>query len=86
MVKSVDIALLDATFFDSTDLPGRNLASVPHPLVKETMELFKNESNETKSKIHFIHFNHTNPILWDDKKRKLIEKAGFNIAKQGEQL
>lgn len=86
VVKSVDIALLDATFFDSTDLPGRNLASVPHPLVKETMELFKNESKETKSKIHLIHFNHTNPILWDEKKKKFVEQAGLNFAKQGEQL
>ena len=30
-VHSVDVALLDGTFFDSTELPGRNMREVPHP-------------------------------------------------------
>lgn len=39
-VKSVDIALLDATFYDNTELPNRKMEDVPHPMVTETMELF----------------------------------------------
>jgi pyrroloquinoline quinone biosynthesis protein B len=85
-VQSVDFALIDATFFDSTELPNRNMKSVPHPFVRETMSLFSSTSRETKSKIYFIHFNHTNPLLWDDKKKKDIRKAGFNLARQGEKL
>ena len=85
-VKAVDIAMVDATFFDNTELPAKNFTVVPHPFVFETMKLFADQSKETKSKIHFIHFNHTNPLLWDKKKQNELEKSGFNFARQGEKL
>ena len=85
-VKAVDIALLDGTFYEDTELPGRNMSEVPHPFVSETIKLFQKEDAKTKAKIHFIHFNHTNPILWDAKKRSEVKKAGFKIAKQGEKI
>jgi len=85
-VKKVDIALLDATFYDGTELPGRDISAVPHPFVTETMEQFKNESPSIKSKIHFIHFNHTNPLMWDEEKKKEVMKMGFDIAAEGERL
>ncbi len=85
-VQSMDIAMIDATFFDSTELPGRNFKEVPHPFISETMSLFDTTSAETKSKIYFIHFNHTNPVLWDPKKQKEVRKSGFNIAEQGQRL
>lgn len=83
-VKAVDIALLDATFFDSTELPGRNMSEVPHPFVTETMQQFA--GNDNSSKIHFIHFNHTNPLLWDMKAYAEFRKKNFNIAIQGQKL
>lgn len=81
-VKSVDIAFLDATFFSADELPNRNMSEVPHPLVKETMSLFQFESEETKRKINFIHFNHTNPLLYDSVKKDEVTKLGFSMAKQ----
>ena len=83
-VKSVDYALLDGTFYNSTELPGRKMEEVPHPLVTETMELFKNEDAATKAKVYFIHFNHTNPVLWDDYTKAVVRSNGFKIAEQGE--
>ncbi len=85
-VKSVDIAFLDATFYDNTELQRTRLAVVRHPYVTETMKLFENEAPATKSKIYFIHLNHTNPLLWDSGKQAEIEKAGFHVAKQGEEF
>ena len=85
-VKKVDVALLDATFYDGNELPGRNMSEVPHPFVIETMSLFEHEDAATKAKVHFIHFNHTNPMLWDAGKRAAVKQAGFNIATQGGQL
>lgn len=85
-VKSVDVALLDATFLDADELPGRKMSEVPHPLVMETLTLFENEDAVTKSKIDFIHFNHTNPLLWDRQRQDVIKKKGFKIAQQGEKL
>jgi pyrroloquinoline quinone biosynthesis protein B len=81
-VKSVDIAFLDATFFSADELPNRKMSEVPHPLVTETIELFKSESPETKRKIKFIHFNHTNPLLYDTTKQHEMKKLGFSMAKQ----
>ncbi len=85
-VKAVDVAMLDATFFDETELPGRRMDEVPHPFVKETMQLFNTEDKNTKAKIHFIHFNHTNPLLWDKDKQAELRSSGFNYAQRGDNL
>ncbi|MCB0697145.1 MAG: hypothetical protein KDC07_07255 [Chitinophagaceae bacterium] len=85
-VKDVDIALLDATFYDETELPGRRMEEVPHPFVEETMQLFNRTDKVTKAKIYFIHFNHTNPLLWDTGIQTELGNAGFNCAKQGTKL
>lgn len=81
-VKSVDIAFLDATFFSADELPNRKMSEVPHPLVMETMALFQTENEETKRKINFIHFNHTNPMLYDTMKQRELKKLNYSIAKQ----
>lgn len=85
-VEQVDYALIDATFYNSGELPGRNIAEVPHPLVTETMTLFQHADDKTKAKLFFIHFNHTNPLLWDQSFQKMLQKAGFHLARQGQVL
>ena len=59
------------------------MKKIPHPFVKETMKLFHDFSN--KEKIYFIHFNHTNPLIFEEstEKNELI-KSGFNIAEEGQ--
>lgn len=83
-VKAVDFAFIDGSFFADGELPNRSISEVPHPFVTETMELFSSESKRTKSKVHFIHFNHTNPLLFEENKRKEVLEKGFNIAEQGQ--
>lgn len=85
-VQKVDVALVDATFYDAAELPGRRMEEVPHPFVTETMELFSKEPEETRAKIHFIHMNHTNPLLWDKSVRDRLVHSGYNIATQGTKL
>jgi len=81
-IKGVDIALLDATFFKNGEIE-REMNEVPHPFVVESMELFKNLSDANKGKVHFIHFNHTNPLLIENSEaRQMVIKKGFHIAKQ----
>lgn len=83
-VKKVDYAFLDATFFNQKEVK-RAMTEVPHPFINETIDLFKNESLQTKNKVIFIHFNHTNPVLQENsKERKEIEKLGFRFASEGE--
>ncbi len=82
-IQQVDIALLDATFFKDGEIKGRAMSEIPHPFVEESMNLFKNLSEKEKKKIHFIHFNHTNPLLIDGSNaQKTVLNNGFKIAKQ----
>jgi len=46
--------------------------------------LFKDLSTQDKAKVHFIHFNHTNPLLIKNSDaQKAVLKNGFKIAEQG---
>ena len=49
------------------------------------MELFSTLSDADKQKVHFIHFNHTNPLLIEGSsaQKEVLEK-GFNLAKEGQ--
>lgn len=82
-VQKVDYAFLDATFFADGEIP-RPMSEVPHPFVEETVHAFAKADSTTKSKIIFIHFNHSNPALSPDfKERQELEIKGFRFAKQG---
>jgi pyrroloquinoline quinone biosynthesis protein B len=85
LIKEVDYAFLDATFFDSEEINNRDIAEIPHPFVIESMSLFKDLSSADKKKIHFIHFNHTNPLLDENSKAsKEVLNKGFNIARMSD--
>ena len=82
-VKKVDYAFIDATFFKEGEI-NRPMNEVPHPFIEETIKLFENESKETKAKVVFIHFNHTNPALLQTHALKdSIQNLGFKFAKEG---
>lgn len=81
-VQAADVALLDATFLTATELPNRNIQEIPHPLVIETMARF-NAKPELKKRIWFIHFNHTNPLLWNKTEQEKIRTQGFQVAETG---
>ena len=64
LLTQVDYAFLDATFFEDGEI-SRPMSDVPHPFVEESIMRFKSLAVEEKSKIYFIHLNHTNPVrLW----------------------
>ena len=84
LVKQVDYALLDATFFENGELPNRDMSEVPHPFVEETMALLSKLSKSDKNKVIFIHFNHTNPLLKDrSEAQKKVINNGFRYATEG---
>lgn len=87
VIENNTYVLIDGTFYNGKELPGRDMTEIPHPFVVETMELLKDLPAEEKAKVHFIHFNHTNPLL--DKNSleyKEVIKQGFNIAEQNSTL
>ena len=84
LIKKVNYAFLDATFYKNGELK-RDMSEIPHPFVEESMRLFSKLSENDKEKIHFIHFNHTNPLLQEgNNAQKEVLKKGFNLAKEGQ--
>lgn len=85
LIKKVDYAFVDATFFSGEEIGHRDISQIPHPFVIESMELFDQLPLEEKLKINFIHLNHTNPlILKDSPESKEVESKGYKIARRGQ--
>jgi pyrroloquinoline quinone biosynthesis protein B len=83
-VGKVDIAFLDGTFYKNGELPGRDMSEVPHPFVEESLQKFSSLTSAQQSKVVFIHFNHTNPLLKNKSAEKeKVKKDGFGVAEEG---
>uniref|UniRef100_UPI004048E671 MBL fold metallo-hydrolase n=1 Tax=Algoriphagus sp. TaxID=1872435 RepID=UPI004048E671 len=83
-VARVEVALLDATFYQEGELPNRNMSEIPHPFVAETIALFSPLPAAEKRKVKFIHFNHTNPLMLEGPERDAVKQLGFEVATEGE--
>ena len=87
VLKEVDLAFLDATFFNAEEVNYRPISEIPHPLVHETIKYLENETTAIKNKIYFIHMNHTNPLLDPNSdSTKWVVKQGFNVARVGQEF
>ena len=74
-------------FFADGELPGRDMSNIAHPFVSESMDLLGDLTDEEKSRVIFIHMNHTNPLLIDDSDAQAeIERRGFRYATEGMRL
>ncbi|MCL4818416.1 MAG: MBL fold metallo-hydrolase [Vicinamibacteria bacterium] len=83
-VRAVDVALLDATFFDAQEIPGRAIADIPHPLVGETLDRLA--AAGLASRLVLVHFNHTNRLLWDAGAVRAVEASGARVARSGDRF
>lgn len=85
VVATADAAWLDGTFYDSDELPGREMSTVPHPLIRDSTERFAALPAPERAKIRFIHFNHTNPVI-DPASSAIhaVAGAGLGLAEEGE--
>ncbi|MEL6869166.1 MAG: MBL fold metallo-hydrolase [Pseudomonadota bacterium] len=87
MLRDVDFAFVDATFYDDNELPGRDMREIPHPRVTATMARLDALTPDEKSRLHFIHYNHTNPIRFSDSDASAaVAKRGFRIARRGDRF
>ena len=84
-IKKVDYAFLDAAFYSGKEINNRDISEIPHPFVIESFETFKNISEIEKSKIVFIHFNHTNPLLNSKSvETQIVIDKGYKIGTIGD--
>ena len=81
---SIDVALLDGTFFTIEEVTVRreDATGIPHPPIEESLKLLGKRRNDDPD-IVFIHFNHTNPVIDKKEKRHEIEELGWRVGLQG---
>ena len=83
----VDVAYLDGTFFADGELRGRDMSAIPHPFITESIEEFANLPKEERSKVRFLHLNHTNPVLDSGSaEARHVRDAGHHVAAEGERF
>jgi pyrroloquinoline quinone biosynthesis protein B len=84
-IKQVDYAFIDATFYSGAEMNNRDISQIPHPFIIESLAKFQDISATDKSKIIFIHFNHTNPVIDPTSpESKTVTDQGFRIARVGD--
>lgn len=87
LIARVDYALLDGTFFEDGEIPGRSMSEIPHPFITETLRRIAPLPSAARKKVSFIHLNHTNPALNEERDaNRHIETAGSRVAREGEKF
>jgi pyrroloquinoline quinone biosynthesis protein B len=85
VIAKVDVAFLDGTFFADGELPGRNMSEIPHPFVMETIKRLAKLPASERTKVRFLHLNHTNPLLdANSAASRKVQTDGHHVAQQGE--
>lgn len=84
LLRSVDVALIDGSFYSHDELGHRAQGDVPHPPVMTSVDRLAEMAG--RPEIRFIHLNHTNP-LWDPQApQHATLPEGFHVARTGERI
>ena len=87
VLKDVDYALVDATFYSPDELPDRDVTKIKHPLITVSMDLLEPLVKKGRLKVYFTHMNHSNPALdADGAARKAIEARGFRVLAESDEF
>jgi pyrroloquinoline quinone biosynthesis protein B len=82
-----DAVLVDGTFFDGGELPGRDMSEIPHPPIASTLKAIENLPESERSKVIFFHLNHSNPVLDPHShQRARVRASGARVAWDGMQI
>ena len=82
VVREVDAALLDGSFYSGREVPGRNLDDIPHPLIPHSMDVL-GPAVRDGARVIFTHLNNTNPAHDDGPEAQEIRDRGFELARRG---
>jgi pyrroloquinoline quinone biosynthesis protein B len=78
-IRDADVALVDGTFYDRSELPGRDILEVKHPFVAESLPKLAG----ARGRVLFTHLNHSNPLLDPDAAARRSLPKGFEVAEEG---
>jgi pyrroloquinoline quinone biosynthesis protein B len=86
-LEGCELALVDGTFYAADELPGRDTATIGHPLMTSTMARLGDDVGAGRLRVLFTHLNHSNRALdpGGDAARS-IRARGFGIAAEGERI
>jgi pyrroloquinoline quinone biosynthesis protein B len=59
LAETADLAFLDGTFASPSEVQGRDISEIPHPMMSVTRKLLAG----VRARVWFIHINHTNAEL-----------------------
>ena len=79
-LKAGDTVLLDGSFFSEEELPNRDMALIPHPLVTDTVGRYANKPYD----LVLIHLNHTNPIWRASPQQEWIMSQNAVVGERGQ--
>jgi pyrroloquinoline quinone biosynthesis protein B len=83
-LDDVDVAFVDGTFWAEGELT-RDMAEVPHPRIRDTLARVAALPAATRDRLHFVHFNHTNPVLDPTSPQAAaVRAAGCHLATEGD--
>ncbi len=87
VAREVDVAILDGTFYSADELPGRDPATIPHPLIPDTMERLGALVEAGRLRVFLTHLNHSNAALDPAApERAAMEQRGFFVLAEGQEL
>lgn len=87
LLKDVDVALLDATFYSADELPGRDLEKIGHPLMVDTMTWLEPRVRDGSLQVVFVHLNHSNPATVEGSPEHTnVLEHGFTVARAGDEI
>ena len=83
LVREVDVALLDGSFYSPSEIPGRDIEDIPHPLIPHTMDLLQ-QAVRDGNRVVFTHLNNTNAALDEGSAAATrVAQRGFEVAQAG---
>lgn len=86
-IAGTTAAYLDGTFFDASELPGRDMREIPHPFIVESLERLAPLDATDRARVRFVHLNHTNrAAIPGSEERRRVEAAGMHVAVEGERV
>ncbi|GIT23902.1 MAG: hypothetical protein CM1200mP40_35840 [Gammaproteobacteria bacterium] len=80
-------SLSGCVFLHGDEIPGRDMAEMPHPFVVESMALFVLLPAEEKKNFGFYSFKPYNPLLIEGSDAyRNVREQGYNVAREGVRL
>jgi pyrroloquinoline quinone biosynthesis protein B len=84
VVETVDVALLDATFYSALEVGGREQDQIPHPLITDTIRRLQPAVRSGRTVV-LTHLNNSNPVLDEGSpERGTVLDSGFLVARAGQ--